>query len=158
MGGNQAPIAPPPESSPPPMAPAPAATSPLSGMLAALSMGELAMLAGGAAIVLLDVVLWVASGYSFSHVILAGAALAVALILLRSRLTAGLATNYNALLVVIAIVIAVMGARNLVLDVLNLGRSTGLGLAPMYLLGMLVVAGGSVAMAYGGWLIWRGSR
>jgi len=157
MGGNQEPMTPPP-ASPPPMAPAPAAPSAMSNMLAALSMGELAMLAGGAAIVLLDVVLWVVSGYSFSHVIVAGAALAVALIVLRSRLTAGLATNYRALLTVIAIVIAVMGARNLALDVLNLGRSSGIGLSAIYLLGLLVVTGGAAAMAYGGWLIWRGNR
>jgi hypothetical protein len=140
------------------MTPPPAAPNPMSTMLAGLSQAELIMLAGGAAIVVLDILLWFVSGYSFSVIILAGAALAVVLILLRSKLTSGLATNYTALLLVIAIVVAFMGARNLILDVLNLGRGSGLGTSAMYLLGMLVVAGGSAAIAFGGWQLWRRGR
>jgi hypothetical protein len=128
----------------------------MATMLAGLSQGELAILAGSAAITALDVILWVVSGYSFSHVIVAGAATAVALILLRSRLPAALAGSYQMLVLLIALVVVLMGVRNLALDLLSLGRASGFGLQPMYLLGMLVVAGGSVAIAYGALLLWRG--
>lgn len=116
------------------------------------------MLGGGAALIVLDVVLWFTGGYSFSHVIIAGAGLGVALILMRGRLMAGLSANYHALLVVIAIVVAFMGTRNLILDVLNVGGTTGLTGATMYLLGLVVVTAGSAAMAYGGYLVWRANR
>jgi hypothetical protein len=142
-------------SEPAPVAPAPVAPSATSRFVAALSRAELAILGGGALLLLVDFLSWFGVLTGYAHAIVAFAALATVLVLLRNSLPAAVAAAYPALLFVSALAVAVMGARSVILFALEILQPP-VGASPAYLLNFVAVVAGTAAVAYGVYLLWKG--
>jgi hypothetical protein len=152
------------QSAPAPQQPAPstpaqpaakAGPGPLDALLASMSRAELAILAGAALLILLDVISWFASGFGFTNIIVAGALVSALLILARNSLPAAVAGAYPALLFVFALMTALMGARTAILSLLQILQPPA-GASPEFLLNFVGLLAGSAAIAYGVFMLWKG--
>jgi len=124
----------------------------MSNMFAAFSQGELLVAAGGALIVLTDIVFAMFGPYSFSNIIWAAGAVALVSVLLVRFGRMSLPFPYEAVLVMAGLVALLGGLRDLAYDLLYIpGRSLEL----TYYLGMLALYAGVALMALGAWLLWR---
>ncbi|HEY7598651.1 MAG TPA: hypothetical protein VH741_01900 [Candidatus Limnocylindrales bacterium] len=136
---------------PPPPAAAPGAPSPLDNLVATMGLSQLLIVGAALALVLLEIIFgkllreyfvsdvaWVASGF----------------ILLAFAATRGMPTllpfSYRSVLLGGAWAIVLVGANQIVYDVLALGRSTG-GMSAFDLLGLLIFVGAVIAAGWGAW-------
>ncbi len=163
MGGMQDP---PPPATPttttapataPAVAPATARSGPnaLDTLVASMSRVELLVLAGGALLILLDVLGWFVSGFGVNNVAVAAALVGVVLVLTRKSPPSGVGAIYWAILFLVALVAAAMGLRGLILDVLFVLRPPA-GASPAFLLNLVGLIVATAAMAYAAYLMWRG--
>jgi hypothetical protein len=124
----------------------------MSNMFASWSQAELLVAAGGALIVLTDVVFAMFGPYSFSNGIwIAGAFALLAVVLVRFARMA-LPFRYEAVLIIAGIVAVLGGVRDFAYDLLYV---PGHNVAPTYFLGMLGLYAGVVLMGVGAWILWR---
>lgn len=149
---------PPPPAAPPPAAApasAPPAPSPMSGLLAGLSQGEMMTLAGSALIVLGDLIFGIFLDYSFNQVVWVAAVLSLILVLVHNRPSTGLSVpigGYRLALILFGALALLGGIRWLLFDLQSIsGRNLGL----TYVLGALVFYVGVALMAFGAYLTWR---
>ena len=138
-----------------PAAPAPAAPSAINTFVASMSRAELAVLIGGGLIVLIDVIFWFVDGYGLNSAFFGAGGLAALLVLARRSLPAAVSGIYSALLFALAAGVALMGARNAILDVLFIARPPG-GASATFMLGFVGMLVATAAMAYAAFLMWKG--
>lgn len=124
----------------------------MNNMFASWSQAELLIAAGGALIVLTDIVFAMFGPYSFSNIIwIAGAVALLSVVLVRFARMA-LPFRYEAVLIMAGIVAVVGGVRDFAYDLLYVpGRSVEV----TYFLGMLGLYAGVVLMGIGAWILWR---
>jgi hypothetical protein len=132
-----------------------APASPMASFVGSMSRAELAILAGAALLILLDVISWFASGFGFTNIIVAGALISAVLILARTNLPAAVGGAYPALLFVFALMTALMGARTAILSLLQILQPPA-GASPEFLLNFVGLLAGTAAIAYGVFMLWKG--
>jgi len=137
----------------PPAAPAPGASMQMPGFLASLGRAELFMAAGAALIVITGLLFTVVSGYYVTDLPFAAAAVAVVAILMHRRMPAGLAANYNWLLLGLAALVVVIAIRSLLGDLVYIVTPPA-GLGAGRLIGMLGLYVGAALMGFGAWQLW----
>jgi hypothetical protein len=152
MGGMQDPAPQPAPSSAPAASTAPSA---LNTFVASMSRVELLVLAGGALMLLLDFIGWFVSGFGVSSVAVAASVVGVVMVLLRKAPPSGTAAIYWAILFLVALVAAFMGARGVIVDLLFVFRPPA-GASPALLINLLALVVASAAMAWAAMLMWRG--
>lgn len=142
-----------PPPAPPPASVTPTAASPMSGMLTSMTQTEL-MIAGGAAlIVITGLVFMVFNGYYVSDVIWGGAAIALVAVLWHRRMPAGMAANYEWLLIGMSAFIGLLAVRTLLGDLVYIATPPA-GLTVPRLIGMVGFYVGATLMAFGAWQLW----
>lgn len=133
--------------------PAPPNTMPT--FLSALSRTELFLVAGGALILLTDLIFIPLSGYGVSSVQWAASAILVLAVLFKSRMPAALAANYKSILIGLGALIALVAVRWLLGDLVWIGSNAS-RIDGEYLLGMIGVYSGSGLVAVATWQLWKG--
>jgi hypothetical protein len=158
MSGQQMPN--PPAGGPPPPPPggstssAPPQPSALNSMVASMSQWELFVIIGALVLVLGDLVFGIVLR-DFYAGDLTWLAAAVALVaFFANRRTAGSVPMYGNLMLLAAAAIALVGARDLVIEVLYVLRTLN-NVDATYLIGFVIWAIGLALVAWGGWLLWR---
>jgi hypothetical protein len=131
-----------------------AAPSTAASFVGSMSRAELAILGGGALLLLLEVIGWFVGGFGLSLVIVAGAAVGVILVLLRGSLPASISSSYTALLFAFGLLTVVPGVDVFIRGLLDIMRSGGPGVG--YLLNWLGLGVGVAAIAFGVYLLLRG--
>lgn len=125
----------------------------MNNMFASWSQAELLIAAGGALIVLTDIVFGMFGPYSFSNIIWIAAAVALLSVVLVRFARMTLPFRYEAVLIMAGIVAVLGGVRDLAYD---LQYVTGArNLEATYFLGMLGLYAGVVLMGIGAWILWR---
>lgn len=164
MGGNQEPMTPPPASTPPaspppaPVPASPAGPSPLDNLVASMGLSQLLVVGGALVLVGVDLVLgWLAQQYFIGDMLwFAGLAIVLAFLFNR-RMAAMLPFGYQTVLLVGGAIIAIVGLRGVILDILSFVRAPGAWDA-IELLGLVLYTAAVLAVAWGTWLLMRGRR
>ena len=136
-------------------APAATTTRTTPTFLAALTRTELFMVAGTGLILLTDLIFIPLSGYGVSPLMWAASAIAIAAILLKNHLPAGVAANYNTILLGLGALITLVAVRWLVGDLVWLGMNPKYFDAE-YLIGMVGTYTGSALVAFSTWQLFKG--
>lgn len=160
MGGTQDPTPPPAPAAPgnPSPAAAPAGPNALDNLVAAMGMSQLLMVGGALLLLGVDIVLgWLARQYYVGDALWLGAVLIVLGYFLSRRAPAMLPFSYQALLSGGALIIAIVGVRGIVLDLISVLTVPGAWDA-IELIGLVLYAVGIVAVAWGAWMMMRGRR
>jgi hypothetical protein len=133
----------------------PATPKTMPTFLAALTRTELFLVAGGALILLTDLIFIPLSGYGVSSVQWAASAILVMAVLFKSRMPAALAANYKSILIGLGALISLVAVRWLVGDLVWIGSNPS-RIDGEYLLGMIGVYTGSALVAVATWQLWKG--
>jgi hypothetical protein len=131
-----------------------AAPSAASSFVGSLSRAELALLGGGALILLLELIGWFVGGFGLSLVIVGAAGVLVAMVLLRGSLPGSISGSYAPLLFAFGVLAVIPGADVFVRGLLDIARTGGVGVE--YLLNWLGLGAAVVAIAFGVYLLLRG--
>ncbi len=130
----------------------------MPGMLASMSRSELFIAGGAALVILTDLVFVIFGPYSFSNVIWATAAVALAVVLGRGQMAASMGwggSRYGTLLSLLALTAFLVAIRELIRDLIFLSGNLS-GVSVSFMLGMVGLYVGVGLMAFGAWQMWKG--
>lgn len=128
----------------------------MPGMLASMSRSDLFIAGGAALVILTDLVFVIFGPYSFSNVIWAAAAVALAVVLGRGRMAESMGwggSRYGTLLSLLALTAFLVAIRELIRDLIFLSGNLS-GVSVSFMLGMVGLYVGVGLMAFGAWQMW----